>query len=323
LSPNPATQSTVHRLGNLDLAWDKTSAAVGFLVVVLAIMKSIPVSRRRFLKTGTVAALAAARPSALLAAGKYGGNHIPFGLQLYSVRNECAKDFDGTLEKVARMGYQAVEFAGYHGRDARSLRKRLDDVGLKCCGTHLALEALLGEELKRTVEFNQILGNPNLVIPSFPSQYTQTRKGWEEVAGIMSGVAAKVKPDHMRVGFHNENIEFTPMDGEVPWDIFFNRANPDVFIQFDTGNGVAEGGDPVIYLKKKPGRVLSVHVKPFSKSKPDALIGDDELDWPEIFRLCETVAGVKWYIIEYEASGMPPLEAVDRTLQVMKFWGKC
>jgi len=286
-------------------------------------MKSLALSRRQFLKTGAGATLAAATPHALLAEVKYGGNAIPFGVQLYSLRHECEKDLDGTLAAVARMGYRAVEFAGYHGRDARTLRQLLGDVGLTCCGTHLALEALLGDQLKKTVEFNHVLGNPNLVIPSFPSRYTNSRKGWEEAADIMSEVAAKVKPDHMRVGFHNENIEFTPMDGEVPWDIFFNRASQDVFIQFDTGNGVAEGGDPVIYLKKKPGRVLSVHVKPYSKSKPDALIGDDELDWPEIFRLCETGAGVKWYIIEFEATSMPPLEAVAKTLQVMQRWGKC
>ena len=87
----------------------------------------------------------------------------------------------------------------------------------------------------------------------------------------------------------------------MPWDTFFNRAKKEVVIQFDTGNGVAQGGDPVVYLKKKPGRVASVHVKPYSKAKPNALIGDDELPWKEILHSCETTAGVEWYIIEYES----------------------
>src|SRR6266545_2534092 len=109
---------------------------MGFdLIITLITMKTQSISRRDFLKTSitATAALAAAKPTNLFAAGEYGGNKIPFGLQLFSVRNECAKDLDGTVAAVAKMGYKAVEFAGYHGRDAKALRKLLDDVGLKCC----------------------------------------------------------------------------------------------------------------------------------------------------------------------------------------------
>src|SRR6266436_876625 len=91
-------------------------------------MKTQRISRREFLQTSATAAaaaLAATSPINLFAAGEYGGNKIPFALQLYSVRNECAKDLDGTVAAVAKMGYKAVEFAGYHGRDAKTLRKLL------------------------------------------------------------------------------------------------------------------------------------------------------------------------------------------------------
>jgi sugar phosphate isomerase/epimerase len=287
-------------------------------------MKIQSISRRTFLKTGAAAAaFAGAHPTALLAAEAYGGNKIPFGLQLYSVRNECAKDLVGTVTAVAKMGYKAVEFAGYHGRDAKMLRKLLDDVGLKCCGTHIGLDTLLGDHLPKTIEFNRTLGNSFLIVPSLPGKYTKTHQGWLDAADAFNEIADKAKPHGMRVGYHNHNIEFKPLEGEVPWDTFFNRTKKDVVIQFDMGNGVAEGGDPVVYLKKKPGRVASVHVKPFSKAKPNALIGDDEQNWPEIFRLCETVAGVEWYIIEYESDAYPPLVSVEKTLQVMRRWGKC
>jgi len=289
-------------------------------------MKSPFHSRREFLKQVSIGAAACASvksPALFAAEPGYGGNKIPFGLQLYSVRNECAKDLDGTVAAVSKMGYQAVEFAGYHGRDAKALRKLLDDVGLKCCGTHIGLDTLLGDNLAKTVEFNHTLGNKFLIVPSLPGKYTKSRQGWQEAADVFSGLADKVKPDGMRVGYHNHNIEFKPLDGEVPWDTFFNRAKKEVVIQFDTGNGVAQGGDPVVYLKKKPGRVASVHVKPFSKSKPNALIGDDELPWKEIFHLCETTAGVEWYIIEYESDAYPPLVSVEKTLEVMRRWGKC
>lgn len=287
-------------------------------------MKTSLLSRRTFLQrtAGAAAAVASSTSTKLFAADNYGGKKIPFGLQLYSVRNECAKDLDGTVKAVGKMGYKAVEFAGYHGRDARSLRKLLDESGLKCCGTHIALDTLLGDNLPKTVEFNKTLGNQFLIVPSLPGKYTRNRQGWEEAADLFSELADKVKPDGMRVGYHNHSVEFKPIDGGVPWDIFFNRARKEVVIQFDTGNGVASGGDPVVYLKKHPGRVASVHVKPFSKAKPNALIGDDELPWKEIFHICETTAGVEWYIIEYESDAYPPLVSVEKTLDVMRRWGK-
>ena len=234
-----------------------------------------------------------------------------------------ARRISSAPSAVAKMGYKAVEFAGYHGRDAKTLRKLLDDVGLKCCGTHIGLDTLLGDNLTKTLEFNHTLGNSFLIAPSLPGKYTKTRQGWLDAADVFNELADKVKPHGMRVGYHNHNIEFKPLDGEVPWDTFFNRTKKEVVIQFDMGNGVAEGGDPVVYLKKKPGRVASVHVKPFSKAKPNALIGDDEQNWPEIFRLCENVAGVEWYIIEYESDAYPPLVSVQKTLEVMRRWGKC
>src|SRR2546429_9915554 len=136
-------------------------------------------SRRNFLKTtAATAAFAATTPIHLFAADSYGGNKIPFALQLYSVRNECAKDLDGTVAAVAKMGYKAVEFAGYYGRDAKSLRKLLDDLGLQCCGTHIGLDTLLGDNLPKNVEVNETLGNRFLIVPSLPEEYNKTHHGW-------------------------------------------------------------------------------------------------------------------------------------------------
>src|SRR5438034_6974910 len=118
-------------------------------------MKTQPISRRQFLQTSAAAATSAFAATSsinLFAADSYGGNKIPFALQLYSVRNECAKDLDGTVAAVAKMGYKAVEFAGYYGREAKSLRKLLDDLGLKCCGTHIGLDTLLDDKLARSEE---------------------------------------------------------------------------------------------------------------------------------------------------------------------------
>src|SRR5262245_58572235 len=183
-------------------------------------MKTNSLSRREFLKASTLTATTMGTLGSfdLLAAEPYGGNKIPFGLQLYSVRNECAKDLPGTVTAVAKMGYKAVEFAGYHGRDAATLRKLLDDTGLKCCGTHIALDTLLGDKLEKTIEFNKTLGNQFLIVPSLSAKYTKTHQGWLDAADIFNELADKVKPHGLRVGYHNHNIEFKLLDGEMPWD---------------------------------------------------------------------------------------------------------
>lgn len=291
-------------------------------------MNTSSVSRREFLKQTTVTAVAAcatSAPASLFAATGYGGRKIPIALQLYSVRTECAKDLPATITAVAKMGYQGVEFAGYYGRDARTLRQMLDDAGLKCCGTHLSLDTLLGDQLAKTVEFNQTLGNRFLIVPSLPERYTKTHQGWQEAARQFNELADAVKPHAMRVGYHNHTIEFTPLDGELPWDTFFGHTKREVIMQFDTGNAMYGGGHALEFLKKYPGRAASMHVKPYSKTKPNALLGDpeDELPWPEIFHLAETTGKTEWYIMEYESDAYPPLVSVEKTLEVMRKWGKC
>ena len=288
------------------------------------VMKTPSLNKREFIKltAASAAACVVSGPAAWIAAAAE-KKKIPVALQLYSVREECAKDLEGTIAAVGKMGYQGAEFAGYHGRDAKTLRTLLDDAGLKCCGTHIGLETLLGDNLPKTVEFNQILGNKFLIVPGLAEKYRKTREDWQKTADIFSELADKVKPHGMRVGYHNHSIEFKPLEGEIPWDTFFSRAKKDVVIQFDTGNGVGSGGDPMLYIKKFPGRVASVHVKPFSKAKPNALLGDDELPWKDIFNICETSGGTEWYIIEYESDAFPPMISVEKSLAVMRRWGKC
>jgi len=247
---------------------------------------------------------------------------IPIALQLYSVRKDCERDLPGTVAAVARMGYEGVEFAGYYGRSANELRKMLDDLDLKCCGTHIGMDMLLGDNLAATIEFNKILGNRFLIVPGLAENRRNSRKAWLETAGVFNELAARVKPHGMRVGYHNHHIEFTPMDGELPWDTFFSNTRPEVVMQFDTGNAAHGGGDAVPFLRKYPGRAATVHLKPFSKANPKALIGEDELPWKDIFKLCEATGKTEWYIVEYEVEGLPPMAAVEKCLQALRKMGK-
>lgn len=247
---------------------------------------------------------------------------IPIALQLYSVREDCAKDLPGTLAAVAKMGYKGVEWAGYYGRSAKELRKMCDDLGLKVVGTHIGLDTLLGDELEKTVEFNHILGNKHLIVPGLPAERTKSRQAWLETARIFNEIAERLHAFGMLTGYHNHTIEFKPLDGELPWDTFFGNTRQDVIMQFDTGNAMHGGADPVPFLERYPGRAITVHIKAFSKTNDKALIGEDDLPWDRIFHICETTGGTEWYIVEQESYAYPPLECVDRSLQNLRKMGK-
>lgn len=247
---------------------------------------------------------------------------IPIGLQLYSVREDCARDLPGTLAAIAQMGYEGVEFAGYHGRTATELRGILDDLGLKCCGTHIGLPTLLGDELPRTIEFNLALGNKYLIVPGLPEEWRNSRSAWLKTAQVFNEIAEKLKPYGLLTGYHNHWVEFQPMDGELPWDTFFSNTRPDVIMQLDTGNAMHGGADPLPFLERYPGRAITVHLKEFSQTNKLAIIGEGEMKWQETFALCESIGGTQWYIVEQESYAYPPLECVARCLRALRQMGK-
>jgi sugar phosphate isomerase/epimerase len=247
---------------------------------------------------------------------------IPIALQLYSVREDCARDLPHVLESVAKMGYVGVEFAGYHGYDAKALRGMLDTLGLQVAGAHVGIDTLLGDQLERSIEFHQILGNRFLIVPGLAEHRRNSRNAWLETAALMNTIAEQLKPHGMQTGYHNHHIEFHALDGELPWDTFFGNTTPDVVMQFDTGNALVAGAAAGPFIERYPGRATTVHLKEHSDSNPAALIGAGDVPWPTIFQLCETIGATEWYIVEYESNAYPPLESVDRCLQALRKMGK-
>jgi sugar phosphate isomerase/epimerase len=243
---------------------------------------------------------------------------IPIALQLYSIRKDCERDLPGTLEAVAKMGYDGVEFAGYYGRSAAELRSMLDDLGLAVAGTHIALDTLLGDRLAETVEFNRTLGNRFLIVPGLPPERRDSHQAWLETAQVFNTIGDKLVKEGMMTGYHNHHIEFTPMDGELPWDTLFANTSQQVVMQLDLGNALHGGADPLPFLKRYPGRAVTVHLKEYSAENDKALIGEGDVAWSEVFDLCETIGGTEWYIVEQESYAYPPLECVDRCLQALR-----
>lgn len=258
-------------------------------------------TRRDVLRMSAVAAAAVVLPSVAIA--ETPAKKIPIGLQLYSLRKELAKDFTGVIAAVGKMGYDAVEFAGYYGWDKKpaELRKLLDDSGLKCCGTHTHLDTLEGDNLQKTIELHKTLGNKFLICPSLSAKDAE---GWVNLAKKFNDIAARAKESGMFVGYHSHASDYKKFDGKTAWEIFFDNTSADVIHQLDTGNTIDGGGDPLALIKKYPGRTKTTHIKEHGGAA-DAPFGEGKIDWKPLFEAYETVGGVEWYVIEHETSPTP------------------
>jgi len=238
------------------------------------------------------------------------------------VRHDMEKNVPATLEAVAKMGYEGVEFAGYFGWSAEDLRALLNRCGLCCAGTHTRLDSLSPENLAETVRYNRVLGNRFLIVPSLPKECSSSRSAWLETASLFNDLAASAAPEGMMVGYHNHFVEFQPLDGELPMDTFFGNTGADVVMQLDLGNAIHGGGDPLSFLIRYPGRSRTIHLKEYASGYDKALIGEGEVDWPQVFRLCEEQGVTEWYIVEQESYAYPPLECVQRCIENLRAMGR-
>ncbi|MDH7570519.1 MAG: sugar phosphate isomerase/epimerase [Armatimonadota bacterium] len=244
---------------------------------------------------------------------------IPIAVQLYSVRTDCAQDFDAALARVAKMGFTGVEFAGYHSYSGKpaELRKRLDDLGLKVAGTHIGTGTLRGDALKKTVEFHQTIGCKFLIVPG-DGAFTDPEKS-KELADLFNQTAAALKPLGMACGYHNHTRELQKAADKTYWDLFAERTTPDVVLQQDCGWTAAAGLDPVALIRRYPGRTRTTHFKPTvvrGDAGKKAYLGQDSVDWAAVYRACATVGGTEWIIIEQETypDGKSPMECTELSL---------
>ena len=275
-------------------------------------------SRRSFL-----AAMAGGTASMVSRAATPSSSSRPrIGLQLFAVRSEVARDLPATLGSVAGLGYPAVEFWGYRGtehvargRTAAELRRLLDDHGLACCGMHHGLEALREDRLAQTVQANQTLGSPYVIVAMAREEMTSI-EGIEGLAGLLNATSAQLAREDLRVGYHCHGFDFEQVDGRPAWEHLFDRTDPRVIMQLDIGNCLGGGGDPVALLKRYPGRAVSVHVKEQ---------GDTTLESPyfaEVFRLCESEGGTAWYVVEMGGEEGMGFEAPGGALERLRRLGK-
>ncbi len=249
---------------------------------------------------------------------------IKLGIQLYSVRGILEDDVEQTMKELAAMGYEGVEFFGPSPASAQDLKTYLEKYDLECCGWHYWGDPLglrKEEKLKKTVELYETIDNNSLVISSIPEKYRSTIQDWEKMAEYFNQLAETLAPYDIKLGYHNHDFEFKTLEDQIPWNVFFDNLDPKITMQLDVGNAYYGGADPVEVLRKYGDRAHSVHLKPYSPDQEDgfqAIIGEDQVPWEEIFAVCDEIGNTEWYIVEYEARVADPLQEVKRCLEGIK-----
>ena len=266
-------------------------------------------------RRGFVASVAAALPLSSFAA--QGGKHIPVGLELYSVRDELKKDAAGTLQQVAKMGYECVEFySPYYDwtpEHAKEIRKQLDDLGLRCYSTHNGKASFSPDGIGKAIELNKIIGSKYIVFAS--AGEISSADGWKGVAETLNNGNDKMKSAGLHAGYHNHQLEWKAVDGQIPLQVIGESTDKSVMLQLDVGTCVEVGADPVAWINGHEGRIRSLHLKEWSPDKGyTVLFGEGKCPWKQILDAAEKKGGVEFYLIEQEGSAYPEFETADRCL---------
>jgi sugar phosphate isomerase/epimerase len=277
-------------------------------------MPSTPLSRRSFL------ALSAILPWAFSARVS---ESIPVGLELYSVRESLKQDPEGTLRAVAQMGYQGVEFyAPYFDwteTQTKQNRRLLDELGIRCFSTHNNEAYLSAANISRTRDMNLILGS-KYVVQASTSAKTHLDE-WKALADSLNAAADRLAPAGLKVGYHNHQPEFTPIEGHRPIEIVARTTKPSIMLQLDVGTCLEAGSDPVAWIRANPGRIRSIHCKDWSPDKAKGyavLFGEGVADWKNIFAAAESTGGVEYYLVEQEGSRLSDLDTARKCLQAFR-----
>lgn len=273
--------------------------------------------------------------------------NFKIGIQLYSVRDDMQKDMEGTLAKVAAMGYEYVEFAGYYGRTSAEVKALLDKYGLKCISVHQGLD-FFDADPQAGIDFLKGFGVKYVVIPWTDKKLLQDDAAWVGTAEKWNAMAALLQKNGMKLLYHNHDFEFERLpDGSYIHDrLFRDVAGMDP--QFDTCWVHYAGINPVDMLNRYSGRVEVVHLKDFvcknlaagpvyalidteGKAQKGVGLSDTGFEYrplgmgiqdiPSILEACEA-NGTEYVIVEQDDSpGRPPMEAIALCRQYLASLG--
>ena len=259
------------------------------------------IDRRTFVKTlgAAAGAIAGGVTPASLYAEEKAAKLEKIGVQLYSVRGDMEKDFEGTLKNVADIGYKQVEFAGYFGRspaDVRAILKRLE---LDAPAAHIGTPASLTNDWQKTIDNAKVMGHKYLIV-AYIEDKDRTLDNYKKYADLFNSAGETARKSGVRLAYHNHDFEFKPLDGTVPYNLLLERTDPKlVAMELDLFWVTKGGRTPAEYFNRFPGRFEAVHVKDMDAEGRMVDVGHGKIDFAKIFAQHKK-AGIKYYFVEHD-----------------------
>ncbi|HSK18497.1 MAG TPA: sugar phosphate isomerase/epimerase [Longimicrobiales bacterium] len=257
-------------------------------------------TRRSFLATlGTAAIGALIRPGCAPAATRARIERV--GLQLYTVRTEMRRDLEGTLARVAEIGYREVEFAGYFDRTPAQIAALLERHSLAAPSTHIGLDQMQSD-WERVAQDAAAIGHTYVTVPWLAAQERRTVDDWKRTAADFNEQARRARSAGLRFAYHNHDFEFTRIADVVPFDVLLAGTDPDlVDFELDIYWITRAGFDAVDYLVRFPGRFTMTHLKD-SGGAPDhemVDVGSGSIDFAHVIAAANA-SGVRHHFVEHD-----------------------
>lgn len=233
---------------------------------------------------------------------------IPIALQLYTLRDLAAQDFESTIRKVAEIGYLGVETAGFPGTTAEAAGKLFRELGLQVVGAHSPLP--LGDKKNQVIETMQAIGTMRIVNPAFGPDHYQSLSQIKRTADTFNEAAAVAAGYGMTLGIHNHWWEFQRVEGQYIYEELLKHLDPTVFFEIDTYWVKVAGHDPADVLRQLGNRAPLLHIKDGpadSVEAPMVAVGSGVIDWRSVISAGSTA---EWLIVELDRCATDMLEAV-------------
>jgi sugar phosphate isomerase/epimerase len=286
------------------------------------------VSRRAFLVDLAAAGLGVGVFSACRRGGPAGGPIAPsvarIGLQLYTVRDQLQQDFEGTLERLARIGYTQMEFAGYYDRTPEQVRALLDRLRLASPSAHIGPQ-LLRQDVQGQITSAKTIGQQYITIPSYNFGREPKADAFKAAAAEFNKWGEQCRARGVRLAFHNHSVEFTPVgDGMTGMDVMLRETDPAlVDYELDLYWTRFAGADPLQLFARYPGRFTMWHVKDLRDTagqKTMTPVGEGTIDFRSIFAQARQ-SGLRHFFVEHDTAAQSPggsLASVERSFTNLK-----
>jgi sugar phosphate isomerase/epimerase len=261
-------------------------------------MKNFSISRRQMLGSSAALGLSALIAPASVVAATGSNKQVP-GVQLYTVRASMATDVPGTLRAIAGIGYQEVEFAGYFDQTPQQIRELLDDLGLSSPSVHIDAPAMRDDPMP-LIEAAKVVGHDYLTVAWLSPDDRQSIDDYKRWAEAFNRAGEMCRDNGMRLAYHNHDFEFTPIDGQVPFDILLNETDAELFdLEIDMFWVRKAEQDIVDVLKRAPDRFTMAHIKDMDERGNMTEVGSGVIDFASVLEN-ESASGLRHLFVEHD-----------------------